>query len=169
MNRRLLRAVIVLPGNALVAIPCLVGWATYGTEFGIRPVSPSNATLWLGIASAVVGLFFCIWTMRLFAATGSGTPAPWDPIEKLVASGPYRHVRNPMITGVILILIGESLVLRSTALGGWAALFFLANMIYLPLFEEPGLERRYGADYAEYKRNVPRWLPRFQPWRGGAA
>ena len=150
----------------MVLIPCLVSWAASGTGFGISPVSLSHFTLWLGIAIASVGLFFCAWTMRLFAATGDGTPAPWDPIKKLVVTGPYLHVRNPMISGVILVLLGEALIFRSAALLAWAALFFLANMIYLPVFEESGLEGRYGEDYAEYKKNVPRWLPRLRPWRG---
>ncbi len=166
MNRRLIHAVLLLPGNVLVVIPCLIGWAVYGTEFGIGPVLLSDFTLWPGIALASAGLFFGIWTMRLFAATGDGTPAPWDPIKRLIVTGPYLHVRNPMITGVILVLFGEALIFRSTALLAWAALFFFANMVYLPVFEEPGLEKRYGPDYSEYKKNVPRWLPRLRPWRG---
>lgn len=166
MNRRLVRAIVLLPGNALVVIPVVIGWVARGTDYGTRPVSPADFTLWLGAASALVGLSFCVWTMRLFSATGEGTPAPWDPIRKLVVTGPYRHVRNPMIAGVIFMLVGETLVFRSFALMGWTALFVVANMIYLPLFEEPGLESRYGDEYRRYKRNVPRWLPRLRPWKG---
>jgi protein-S-isoprenylcysteine O-methyltransferase Ste14 len=40
------------------------------------------------------------------------------------------------------------------------------NAIYIPLLEEPGLERRFGADYVLYKRNVPRWIPRLRAWSG---
>ena len=104
--------------------------------------------------------------MRLFATHGHGTPAPWDPPRRLVVLGPYRHVRNPMISGVVLFLIAEALVSRAPALAGWAAVFALANAVYFPLVEEPALVRRHGEAYRRYKRYVPRWIPRLTPWRG---
>jgi protein-S-isoprenylcysteine O-methyltransferase Ste14 len=87
--------------------------------------------------------------------------------RKLVVEGPYRHVRNPMITGVMSILLGEAVGLGSPPLLIWFALFFTVNAVYMPLVEEPGLARRFGDDYAVYKRNVPRWLPRPRPWTPG--
>jgi len=86
-----------------------------------------------------------------------------------VAEGPYRHVRNPMISGVLLVLVGESAVLRSISLAQWAALFAVINATYIPLTEEPILDARFGATYREYCRAVPRFIPRFRPWqrRGG--
>jgi protein-S-isoprenylcysteine O-methyltransferase Ste14 len=106
-------------------------------------------------------------TVRLFAREGEGTLAPWDPTRKLVAHGPYRHVRNPMITGVLLVLLGEAALLGSLGVLAWAAFFFTINAIWFPLVEEPGLVRRFGADYEEYRRNVPRWVPRRTPWPEG--
>jgi protein-S-isoprenylcysteine O-methyltransferase Ste14 len=81
-----------------------------------------------------------------------------------VVRGPYRHVRNPMISGVLFILAGEALVLGSLPLLIWFLAFFAANSVWMPLIEEPGLERRFGEEYIEYKREVPRWLPRLKPW-----
>jgi len=95
---------------------------------------------------------------------GQGTPAPWNPPKKLVVRGPYRHVRNPMITSVLFVLLAEALLLRSWPLAGWLIIFFLANAIYFPLVEERGLVRRFGEDYLQYKRHVPRWLPKVTPW-----
>lgn len=166
MSRRFIRAVVLLPGTVLVLVPGILIWATHGTDYAAAPVSMSQITLWLGSVVALIGAVFCIWTMRLFAAAGDGTPAPWDPVRKLVVTGPYRYVRNPMITGVLFILAAETLVCRSMALLGWAVLFLVANLIYLPRREEPELEKRYGAEYRLYKLNVPRWLPRLRPWRG---
>lgn len=71
-----------------------------------------------------------------------------------------------MIAGVLLILAGEALVLRSPAIGTWAAVFLLINAVYFPLVEEPQLESRFGEDYRKYKRHVPRFLPRVRPWKG---
>jgi protein-S-isoprenylcysteine O-methyltransferase Ste14 len=78
--------------------------------------------------------------------------------------GPYRHVRNPMISGVFAVLLGEAALLGSLPLLAWAAAFAAANTIWMPLVEEPGLVRRFGADYEAYRANVPRWVPRLRPW-----
>lgn len=98
---------------------------------------------------------------------GNGTPAPWDPPKKLVVRGPYRHVRNPMISGVVLLLLAESLWLQSWPIALWMMIFVIVNMIYFPLFEEKGLEERFGNDYRRYKAHVPRWVPRLRPWEPG--
>ena len=102
--------------------------------------------------------------MRLFARIGRGTLAPWDPTRHLVVEGPYRHVRNPMITAVLAVLAGEAALFGSPPLLIWCAAFFAINHVFFRLHEEPGLERRFGEEYRAYKRNVPRWLPRRAPW-----
>src|SRR5688572_604913 len=111
-----------------------------------------------------LGLFLMYRTISLFATAGRGTLAPWDPTRRLVVRGPYRHVRNPMISGVLALLLGETALLGSLPLLGWTTAFVVVNAIYLPLFEEPGLVRRFGADYEAYRANVPRWVPRLRPW-----
>lgn len=119
------------------------------------------------LASGLLGLGLVLFvsTVGLFARVGKGTLAPWDATRRLVVRGVYRHVRNPMIVGVMCVLLGEATLLGSLPLLGWFALFLLANALYIPLVEEPGLERRFGTDYRFYKRNVPRWIPRLRPWR----
>jgi protein-S-isoprenylcysteine O-methyltransferase Ste14 len=82
-----------------------------------------------------------------------------------VARGPYRFVRNPMISGVILLLLGEACALLSAPHAAWAAGFAIVNLIYIPLVEEPQLERRFGEPYREYCRHVGRFVPRLRPWR----
>lgn len=103
-----------------------------------------------------------IWT---FAAIGQGTLAPWDPPRELVVRGLYAHVCNPMILGVLITLAGEAVALRSWRLAAWAGLFFAGNTAHFIFIEEPGLEKRFGAAYVEYKRTVPRWLPRLKTWK----
>jgi protein-S-isoprenylcysteine O-methyltransferase Ste14 len=100
------------------------------------------------------------WCISLFARVGKGTLAPWDPTSNLVAVGPYRYTRNPMITGVLTTLVGEALLTGSRWIGLWALTFFTMNHLYFLALEEPGLESRFGESYAEYKRTVPRWSPR---------
>ena len=106
------------------------------------------------------GVALVVWTVRLFMTVGRGTLAPWDPTSALVVLGPYRLVRNPMITGVATILAGQALFFRSWGIALEFAIFLVVNAIYFPLVEEPGLRRRFGAEYEEYRARVPRWLPR---------
>jgi protein-S-isoprenylcysteine O-methyltransferase Ste14 len=103
-------------------------------------------------------------TISLFATVGEGTLAPWDPTQKLVVRGIYRYVRNPMIIGVLSVLLGEAVFLGSLPVLVWFLIFFAVNATYIPLLEERGLAGRFGDDYLVYKRNVPRWIPRLTPW-----
>ena len=157
----MLKAILILPFNVLVTIPAVI---LYFSQFDI--ISPAfSLEFILMLFLLVLGFFLVIWTMRLFAAVGKGTPAPWDPIDKLIVTGPYAYVRNPMLSGVFCILFAETLLFQSKALLIYALIFIVINAIYFPLSEEKGLFKRYGEDYAEYKRNVPRFLPRLTPYR----
>ena len=164
MNLQLIKAIIILPGTALVFVPGVILWLSAQSPAAIASEGLAQPRLWIGILSAVTGLFFAVWTVRLFLTTGEGTPAPWDPPKRLVVRGPYRHVRNPMITSVLLMLGAESLLFGSWHLAGWMLVFFLINTIYFSLVEEPGLERRFDENYRRYKANVPRWIPNWRPW-----
>lgn len=81
-----------------------------------------------------------------------------------MVNGVYRYVRNPMISGVISILFGITLIVNTVCHLAWAIIFTGVNMIYMPLSEEPGLLKRFGDDYRLYKQHVPRWLPRLTSW-----
>ena len=152
---RHLLAIGLLPGVVTLLVPALI-------------VSGDEVAWWpLGLLGAVLiglGLALIAQTVALFATVGDGTLAPWDPTERLVVRGPYRRVRNPMISGVLCVLLGEALVFGSLALLAWWAFVFAINAVYFPLVEEPGLQRRFGADYEAYRAAVPRWRPRLRPW-----
>ncbi len=161
---RHVRAVGLLPGLGVVGVPAAilavtdfeVGWGLAGA-LRVLPVLA-------GAAMLGAGLTLMYRTIALLARTGEGTLAPWDPTRKLVVRGPYRFVRNPMITGVLAVLLGEAAVAGSLAVAAWAAVFFAVNAVWFPLIEEPGLARRFGRDYEDYRRHVPRWIPRRTPW-----
>ncbi|MDR1433180.1 MAG: isoprenylcysteine carboxylmethyltransferase family protein [Puniceicoccales bacterium] len=155
-----IRAVVALPFTVLVVIPAI---ALYFTGYGWTPSAP--ILLCAGGIFLVVGLLMAAWTMQLFDRDGEGTAAPWAPPRKLVVAGPYRYVRNPMIGSVLLMLMAEALLLRSGVVLSLFFLFLVGNAIYFPFFEEKGLEKRFGQEYLDYKRNVPRWIPRLTPWK----
>jgi protein-S-isoprenylcysteine O-methyltransferase Ste14 len=117
-----------------------------------------------GVLLLAFGLFLFASSLRRFATEGEGTLAPWDPPRRLVVRGLYRYVRNPMISGVLFVLFGESLVLLSQPHLMWALIFLGMNVVVIPLVEEPGLRHRFGASYVEYCRHVPRLVPRLRPW-----
>jgi protein-S-isoprenylcysteine O-methyltransferase Ste14 len=163
---RHLLSILLLPFMVTVVVPRWLLWtdaAAIGWG-GARAVDWASRAAGAVVFAVGFGLFaWCVW---LFARVGQGTLAPWDPTQRLVAVGPYRHVRNPMISGVLLMLIGEALWWRSGALALLAGAFLLINHTYFLLSEEPGMQRRFGESYRLYRTRVPRWIPRFVPWRG---
>ncbi len=163
MILRQLLSIAILPVTVTVVIPIWLA-RRHGIRFAIGTTTPEILLQLIGAASLAVGLLLFGSSLRQFAVRGKGTLAPWDPPKHLVVEGPYRYVRNPMISGVLFVLIGEALLLRSWAHGQWALLFLVINLVYIPLSEEPQLEARFGASYAEYRRHVRRLLPRLRPW-----
>ena len=164
MNKRLIQAIIILPGTALVLIPGAILWLVVTAEGAILPAGPAEFRFWMGVLLGVFGLVMAIKTTRLFVSFGKGTPAPWAPPKKLVVQGPYRHTRNPMITGVSNLIGAEAILIGSWHLVAWMVVFLVANCFYIPLVEERVLEKRFGEDYRLYKANVPRWMNRLRPW-----
>jgi protein-S-isoprenylcysteine O-methyltransferase Ste14 len=163
---RQVRAIALLPGNVTIVVPAVILVVTSGPELGWGLGGlPGALVVAVGIALIVVGFSLWLWTVRLFSRIGKGTLAAWDPTSRLVVEGPYSRARNPMITAVVVLLVGEALLLGSPWVLVWAGVFLAINFIYFLRFEEPSLERRFGEQYRAYKRAVPRWIPRLDPWR----
>lgn len=154
-----LRDIIIFPFMATVIIPYFFLYDKMQTFI------PDNIFIKItGIAFFVSGLFLFLSTNYLFMTIAKGTLAPWSSKQKLVVKGPYRYCRNPMITGVLFILLSESLYFRSTNILLWACFFFFMNTFYFIIVEEPHLQETFGEQYTTYKANVPRWLPRLTPY-----
>jgi protein-S-isoprenylcysteine O-methyltransferase Ste14 len=160
---RHLVAIGLLPFTMAVLIPVWLARRN-GITLAVG-ASPAQIALQSGgLALLGIGLLLFVSSLRRFATEGEGTLAPWDPPRRLVIRGPYRYVRNPMISGVVLVLFGEGLVLLSRPHLVWALIFLGINAVYIPLLEEPLLAQRFGDSYQEYCRHVPRLLPRWRPW-----
>lgn len=155
---RHIRDIILLPVTVTVIVPIFI----YNP--GQTVISGNLLTNLFGILFFIFGITLFIYTVFLFHIIGKGTLAPWSPTQRMVIEGPYRYCRNPMITGVFFILIGETLYLQSTNILIWAGAFFLINTFYFILKEEPDLQKRFGDEYKRYKKNVPRWIPRIKPY-----
>jgi protein-S-isoprenylcysteine O-methyltransferase Ste14 len=146
----------ILPITVLVIVPL---WIEKDWTADIR------LSFFCGSIVILVGLTIMTLCISSFIRIGKGTLAPWSPTKKLVIKGLYRYVRNPMILGVFIVLLGEALALKSQNILLWAASFFVINTIYFIVYEEPDLEDRFGDEYREYKKHVSRWLPRRTPYR----
>lgn len=133
-----------------------------------RPiVAPSLILRVIGGLIFIAGIVLLISTIRMFILIGNGTIMPWDPTRKLIVAGLYQYVRNPMILSVLTIVIGEAVLFASSWVALLAGAFFVINTVYFIFSEQPGLEKRFGSEYTEYKKHVPMWVPRIKPWRPG--
>jgi len=114
-----------------------------------------------GLVLVLAGAALDITTVVFFVFEGRGTPALFDPPKKFVPHGPYRLIRNPMYLGYVVVLLGLGLRLSSVSMVLFALVAFLSVHIFVVFAEEPGLRKRFGHEYEDYCRAVPRWIPRF--------
>jgi len=162
---RHLLSILVAPVVMALVIPAsILNWHLRMPNLG----SPLAAGLVVvGAALIAMGLALMIWSVLLFDRVGKGTlgvgKTMGEPVH-LVVRGPYRHVRNPMITGVLCLLLGEAAVFASGWLLLWFAIFLAGIASLIRFWEEPHLVERYGSSYVDYRANVPRWIPRISAW-----
>jgi protein-S-isoprenylcysteine O-methyltransferase Ste14 len=144
---------ILVPGFVAGYVPYVL--------LGGKPAPSHDSLGWFGGVLLVLGAcvyFRCAWE---FAVRGLGTPAPIAPTKFLVVGGLHRYVRNPMYIGVALVILGQAALFRAPHLAEYAALMLLIAHLFVIFYEEPTLRRQFGESYEEYRRTVPRWIPRF--------
>ncbi len=113
----------------------------------------------IGLVFFVLGTGVVAWCVRDFFVIGQGTLAPWDPPKKLLTSGLYRFVRNPMYVGVILVVVGWSIYFGSPVVGLYSGVMAIVFHLRVMIYEEPTLEKEFPQDWPQYSRHVGRWLP----------
>ena len=145
---------ILVPGTVCVYVP-------------LRLLGPGPHPLkWLGLLPVTAGIAVYLWCAWDFATAGRGTPLVFDAPKRLVARGLYRFVRNPMYWGILLILLGEALGFGSSAILYYALLVALLFHAFVVFYEEPALRRKFGPSYEQYRRSVPRWIPKLSAGPG---
>src|SRR3984885_10395115 len=145
---------IFVPGFVAVYLPYVLLGRTYAPGHG--PLS------WLGLLGVTAGAiiyFLCAWE---FAVRGLGTPAPIAPTKYLVTTALHRYIRNPMYVGVALAILGEAALFHSLHVAEYAGCMLATAHLFVVFYEEPTLHRQFGESYDEYRRSVPRWIPRFR-------
>ena len=133
---------------------------------GLPDLLPERMRLSAAIPLIAVGVGVTAWSAIHFLRV-KGTPVPFNPPPKLVKSGPYRYARNPMVTGVFILLFGIGFAVNSVSLVCFfTPLYVLVNVWELKQIEEPELVKRLGDEYVEYRRQTPMFFPGLRRERG---
>ncbi|RMG53065.1 MAG: isoprenylcysteine carboxylmethyltransferase family protein [Acidobacteria bacterium] len=152
---RAILAVLALPGIVAGLIPYVLmnldPWRRGGVEAGL-----------IILSAGVIGFLWCV---RDFYVAGKGTLAPWAPPERLVVKGLYRFTRNPMYVSVLMIVAGWGLAAGSLLLAVYIVGLCMAFHLRVVRYEEPRLARQFGFQWKVYAAHVPRWMPRWKPWK----
>lgn len=152
---------VLAPGTVAGLVPFWISrWRMQPPLLGLA------ATRVLGAVLVAAGLAGLLDSFARFALRGLGTPAPVAPPTRLVVTGLYRHVRNPMYVANLAIVGGQALLLGDARVALWGALLWFVFHTFVVTNEEPKLRRSFGEDYDRFRANVPRWIPRFRPWKG---
>lgn len=152
---------VLAPGVVAGLVPYLLtGWEVEEPLAHWLPFRVAGALL------VAAGVVVVLEAFARFVLEGLGTPAPVAPTEHLVVGGLYRYVRNPMYLAVGATIVGQALLLGQLVLLPYAAIFAVAVVAFVRLYEEPTLGRQFGAEYDAYRRAVPGWWPRRRPWAG---
>ena len=151
---------VVVPGTFAGVIPWLIsGWRFQAPLMAMPALRVVGGLMILAGAPALLDSF------ARFALLGRGTPAPPLPPDRLVVSGLYRVVRNPMYVSVLLLIFGQALMFGDGRLLIYGAIVAVAFHLFIVFYEEPSLVRRFGSPYERYRAHVRRWLPQLPPWR----
>ena len=142
-----------------VVVPGL-GGAWFPWWLLTRHSGAATPVAWEAVPVIAAGTALYLWCAWNFAAVGRGTPGPWDAPTRVVAAGPYRWVRNPIYIAALLVVLGEAWLFMSPRLLAYAAVMAVVLHLFVVGYEERTLGRRFGGSYPEYRRTVPRWIPR---------
>jgi protein-S-isoprenylcysteine O-methyltransferase Ste14 len=151
---RSLLFLVLAPGMVAGYIPLVL--LRQGPQFEPGILAYLAVPLW------VIGVVILLSSFWNFLAQGGGTPAPVEPPKELVAVGFYRYVRNPMYVGVLAAILGHWLWFGYWNLLVYAVIVFVAFHVFVTYYEEPTLRKKFGTAYENYRKNVPRWIPKLR-------
>lgn len=166
-NRRL--RVLMTPLGGLFYLGLTVLFVFASLWLDKKLALPHFAFSWWSLVPSVfllvIGYLLWLPTLIAFART-RGTPVPFNPPPKLITTGLYVHVRNPMLLGLFLVLLGLGILFGSISLIFiFTPIFILINVLYVKAIEEKEMELKFGEEYLEYKKRVPMFIPRLRKGR----
>ena len=152
---------VIAPGFVAGLVPWWISrWRLETSFLGMPLLRFAGGML---VTLGVIGL---VDSFVRFAVQGVGTPAPVFPTRHLVVTGLYRYVRNPMYLAVLSTILGQGLIFGNLTLLEYSGMVWLVFHLFVVVYEEPTLRASFGSEYELFCTEVPRWIPRFTPWRG---
>ena len=151
----LFRAIVYATLFIAFGLVFLPSWLLRNT--GLTAPTATGPAQAAGAALVVAGGCLVAWSILTFVFVGKGTAAPFDPPRRLVVTGPFRRLRNPIYVGAVVAMAGAALYFRSWGLLAYAAAIAVIFHVFVRVYEEPVLRRTFGAEYERYCANVPRW------------
>ncbi len=151
---------VVAPGTVAGLVPWWISrWRLNAPLLGLE------AGRWIGVLLILVGAAVVLDAFARFTWQGLGTPAPLFPTQRLVVTGLFRHVRNPIYVAVTAAIFGQGMLFGDARLFVYGAAVWLFFHLFVLAYEEPTLLATYGPEYEAFRARVPRWIPRLRPLR----
>lgn len=158
--------VVAFGAIVLWVLPAAIFEYVGGSWSGLRDASHSYGGILVQLVA--VPALLGVSAVQEFATRGGGTPIPFDPPRRLVTSGPYAYVANPMQLSATLVLVAWGAILANV----WVALAGVMAVIYsigvAEADEHVDLDARFGGAWRSYRRSVRTWMPRWRPYRASA-
>ena len=169
MKAKILEILLALLGTLLflfILIPFFLIWIPRRIHLSPEQIYHFDIGIYryLGLIPIVLGVAIFIFCSGSFVFVAKGTPIPFTPTKELIVTGLYRFVRNPLYIAGVLVLSGEAILFQSLGIFIYCLVMF--GIFYVQvLMEETILAEKFGARYVQYRKSVPRWIPRLKPYK----
>jgi protein-S-isoprenylcysteine O-methyltransferase Ste14 len=162
LETRALLQVLAFSGVVTFLLPAIVieGSASAWSNPFDRPLWQVSLIVQLLALPGLIGLS----AVQEFVERGRGTPIPFDPPKRLVTTGIYAYVGNPMQLSAVVLLSLLGLVLWNPWVAGAGVMAHLYSAGLAGWDEDADLGGRFGSHWLAYRRSVRRWIPRLRPW-----
>jgi protein-S-isoprenylcysteine O-methyltransferase Ste14 len=157
---------VILQACAFAGLLFFVIPATAIEGSGGRWLNPFERPAWqlsLIVQILAVPAVLGLTAVQEFATRGAGTPVPFDPPGRLVTTGVYAYIRNPMQLSAVVVLFLLGVVLDNLWVSAAAIMAHFYAIGFAGWDEDEDLKRRFGSEWVAYRSRVRHWWPRARP------
>lgn len=152
--------------SVIFAGALLLFWRNDAYAFTRRLWPERSAAVAAGLAVQIAGILIAVFARQTLGSNWSGRISIGSS-QELIVAGPYRYVRHPIYSGMLLALLGTTLVMgRPAAFVGFAV--FAIGILVKTRREEAALRSHFGQAYEAYAARVPGLVPGFGKFLAGS-